>query len=280
MKKIISLLCFFILSSCSSPKKEEVQSASFAEFPPNDSCISIYDMKEKKFSYVSDTANCFERYPACSTFKIPLAVMAFDSGVIKDKNSLMKWDGVTRTIPAWNKDHTADSWMKDSVVWYSQKLTPKIGLKKIEDYLKYFRYGNQDMSSGIKYAWLTPAPFMKEPMSNSLRISGMEQVFFLRDLFWGSLPRVSRESQRKARALLAETVNGENVLRGKTGSGFIGEKNELRVGWFVGHLLSGDKEYIVVSNFVDKQKLPGDPTYGGAQAREMLLMELRKQKLW
>jgi beta-lactamase class D len=279
MKKIL-LPLFACLVSCSSPKKEEIRSESFAEFPPNDSCISIYDMKAKKFSYVSDVANCFERYPACSTFKIPLAVMAFDAGVIKDKNSSMKWDGVTRAIPAWNKDHTAESWMKDSVVWYSQKLTQKIGMKKIEEYLKFFRYGNQDMSSGLKYSWLTPAPFIKEPMSNSLRISGVEQAFFLRDLFWGSHPRVGRDAQRKARNLLSEIVNGENVLKGKTGSGFIGEKNELRVGWFVGHLLSGDKEYIVVSNFVDKQKLPGEATYGGAQAREMLLMELRKQKLW
>ena len=279
MKILIPLLSLFFIA-CSTPKKEEIKSESLAEFPPNESCISIYDMKEKKFTYVSDPANCYERIPACSTFKIPLAVMAFDTGIIKDKNSPMKWDGVNRTIPAWNKDHTAESWMKDSVVWYSQELTPKIGLKKIEDYLKHFRYGNQDMSSGIKYAWLTPAPFMKEPMSNSLRISGIEQSYFLRDLFWASHPRVSREAQRKGRRLLPEIVNGKNVLQGKTGSGFIGEKNELRVGWYVGHLLSGGKQYIVVSNFVDKQKLPGEPSYGGAQAREMLLMELRKQKLW
>lgn len=240
----------------------------------------FYDLKQNKFSYVSNPAHCYERYPAASTFKIPLAVMAFEEGILKDANTTFTWDKVERFLPAWNKDHNAATWMKESVVWFSQRITPKLGEKKIEEYLKYFRYGNQDMSSGVKYAWLTPSLSQKEPMSNSLRISGVEQVYFLRNLWWGTLPRVNRDSQRQARQLLAAEENERGILRGKTGSGYIGEKNELRIGWFVGHLKSGEKEYIVVSNFVDNNKLPSDAPFGGSVAKEILLQELKKHELW
>ena len=277
MKILIHLILIFIISCSFSPKKEAVISEVF---PPSDNCIVLYNLNSRKFEYVSDVANCHERYPAASTFKIPLAVMAFDAGVLKDPDSGMKWDKVERMIPDWNKDHNAQSWMKDSVVWFSQRMTPKIGMKKIETYLKNFRYGNQDMSSGLKYAWLTPAPFMKEPMSNSLRISAIEQAFFLRELWIVSLPMVSKESQRLAKSLIVKEPSSQGVLRGKTGSGFIGEYSDLRIGWFVGHLKSSQAEYIVVSNFVDKQKIPGEKTFGGKQAKAMLINELKARNLW
>lgn len=278
--KILTFIALLSLFSCASRKSETSNGALLAEQPPVESCMMFYDLKKKEFSYVSDTANCYERYPAASTFKIPLAVMAFEEDILKDQNTLYKWDKIERPIPAWNRDHTAESWMRDSVVWYSQRITPKLGEKKIEEYLKYFRYGNQDMSSGVKFAWLTPSPFMKEPMSNSLRISAVEQAYFLRDLWWGILPRVTRKSQREAKRLLAVDKKGNSILRGKTGSGYIGEKNDLRIGWFVGHLRSGQQEYIVISNFVDKQKPDARAGYGGYQAKDMLLQELQKRNLW
>lgn len=70
-----------------------------------------------------------------------------------------------------------------------------------------------------------------------------------------------------------------STLIGKTGSGFIDENYDLRVGWFVGHLTSDKSEYIVVLNFTDKQKItPG--TFGGREAKEMALKLLSEKELW
>ena len=242
-------------------------------------CFLLYDLEAKKFEDVINSNRCEERLPAASTFKIPLAVMSFDSGILKDENHLIKWDGQKRFLDGWNKDQTATSWMRESVVWYSQVLTPQLGKSKIEYYLKTFRYGNADMTGGIKFAWLTPAPFSTEVHENSLKVSGMEQVFFLEKLWRGEL-KASPQSQLMTRKLLASEVNEDGYsLSGKTGSGFIGEKYDRRVGWYVGYLNAKNKDYVVVINFTDIEKLK-EKTFGGAEARELAKKILSKKKLW
>ncbi|HBS51609.1 MAG TPA: penicillin binding protein transpeptidase domain-containing protein, partial [Coxiellaceae bacterium] len=43
---------------------------------------------------------CNERVFACSTFKIPIAIMAFDQKILQDENTVIKWDQITReTVP-------------------------------------------------------------------------------------------------------------------------------------------------------------------------------------
>jgi len=54
--------------------------------------------------------------------------MAFDAGILKDEGSGMKWDGTKTSRQEWNRDQTAASWMKYSVVWFSQRLTPQLGM--------------------------------------------------------------------------------------------------------------------------------------------------------
>ena len=72
--------------------------------------------------------HCKKRVSPASTFKVPLALMAFDAGILKDEGSGMKWDGTKTSRQEWNRDQTAASWMKYSVVWFSQRLTPQLGM--------------------------------------------------------------------------------------------------------------------------------------------------------
>jgi beta-lactamase class D len=45
-----------------------------------------------------------------STFKIPNSIIALETGVVADPDKdIFKWDGVKRSIEAWNKDHTLRS---------------------------------------------------------------------------------------------------------------------------------------------------------------------------
>lgn len=270
MKIPLIILLLVLISGC----------ASREQFPHKDVCFLLYDLKTDAYSVVMNDARCKERFPAASTFKVPLAVMAFDAGILKNETSPeFKWNGEVTPIPTWNKNHNPTSWMRDSVVWISQEITPKIGMDKIQKYLADFEYGNQDFSAGLKYSWLTPAPFIREPMQNSLKISGYEQVNFLKKLWRGEL-KASPAAQKMTKALLSPDVSPRgNTIIGKTGSGFFDENHDMRLGWYIGLLQSEKSEYVVVINFSDKQKQPSG-TFGGREAKEIALKLLTDKGLW
>src|SRR5256885_452179 len=98
-------------------------------FAGRDYCFEVYDLKADRIVLRAGDRRCAERVSPCSTFKVPLALMAFDRGVLEDERSPMKWDGRDRGRDVWNRDQTAGSWMKYSVVWFSQRLTPALGMK-------------------------------------------------------------------------------------------------------------------------------------------------------
>jgi beta-lactamase class D len=87
-------------------------------FADRKGCFLLYNMKTQVFDDVIGEDNCRERLPACSTFKIALSVMAFDSGVLKDENEILKWDGKKGFLPQHDRDHNAKTWLRDSVVWF------------------------------------------------------------------------------------------------------------------------------------------------------------------
>lgn len=240
----------------------------------------LFNMKTGKYEELYNEKRCEERFPACSTFKVALSVMAYDSGILKDETTPMfKWDGVKRSIEPWNKDQTPTSWMRESVVWVSQEMTPKLGMQKIQQYLNDFDYGNRDFSGGLKYSWLTPAKFVGEPMQNTLKISGYDQVQFLTKLWHGEL-KASEKAQALTKTIMTRDLSPKgSVLIGKTGSGFRDENQDYRIGWFVGHLEKDESEYIVVINFSDKQKQPAG-TFGGREAKETALKLLTEKGLW
>ena len=51
---------------------------------------------------------CDRRTLPASTFKIPHALIALDTGVVSDSTT-MKWDGTKQDFPAWERDHTLDA---------------------------------------------------------------------------------------------------------------------------------------------------------------------------
>jgi beta-lactamase class D OXA-12 len=193
---------------------------------------------------------CTQRLPPFSTFKLPLAVMGFDSGQLP---ATYKWDGTKRELPEWNRDTDERAWLKYSVVWYSQRLTPKIGAKRIDEYLAKFDYGNRDFSGGLTRAWL----------GSSLQISPEEQLAFL--LRFQKLP-VKREALEKTLAILPVEID-EPTLRiaGKTGSS--GGPHGL--GWYIGFARANGVAYAFVA------QSHGDTPFFGRAVRDEAVDELR-----
>jgi beta-lactamase class D len=226
-------------------------------FAGRDGCFELYDMKAKKVVVRSDPRRCGERTSPCSTFKVPLALMAFDAGILEDERSSMKWDGTRYGRDVWNRDHTAASWMRDSVLWFSQRLTTKLGMQKVRDYLARFEFGNQDMSGGLTTAWL----------ESSLKVSPDEELRFW-DRFWrGDLPVSKHALEVTKKIAFVDTSQSGWTLHGKTGSGGLGStganpKAAVWLGWFVGHVARGDREYVFVTSYSDRtessdQRPPG-----------------------
>lgn len=283
-KSILSLFvaatCLLTASCSSKPKSTEDASGPNYEkhFAGLDGCFLLYDLRSNELIDAYNRPACKRRKPACSTFKVPLAVMAFESGVLKDENVTFKWDGVERSVPEWNKDHDATSWMKDSVVWYSQRLTPKLGRKRIQKYLVDFNYGNQSFSGDLEAAWLTPAPFLKKRPKTSVMVSAYDQLDFLKKLFQRKLPVSERAQQLTVRILPEESSARGFTLAGKTGSGFVGPRDAYRLGWYVAHLEGHGQEYLAAVTFQDNQ--PNTKGFAGMQSKQIMKAILEERGLW
>lgn len=270
---MFAILPLLILTACSQPAKK-------ADVPPVDvfagakGCFLLYNMKTAAFDEAIGGDVCRERLSASSTFKVPLAVMAFDSGVLKDENVVLKWDGKKDEREAVNRDHDAKTWMRDSVVWFSQRLTPKIGRPRLQKYLRDFHYGNEDLSGGLTTAWLV-SPAKK----GALAISAYEQVDFMKALWTDALPASTRAQRLTREIMFLETSPQGFHLSGKTGSNFYDKDRKVRLGWFIGHLHKGDRQYLVVTNFSDLGPTE-EKIYGGLKAKQIAKDVLASKGLW
>lgn len=210
-----------------------------------------------------------------SSFKIPIAVMAFDANVIRDEHQKLKWDGVKNERDVVNQDHNAITFMRDSVVWFSQRVTSKLGEKKFQEYLNKFDYGNKDIRPSITTAWLAN-PGSDTP---ALRISAYEQVEFMKKLWTNTLPVSQRAMDITKKITYLETSPKGYKLSGKTGSNFYDETRTRHLGWFISHLQKGNEEYIAVINFRDM--LPSkEEGYGGPKAKAIEKKILEDSGLW
>ena len=197
MKKFLTalFLCLFSLTAlAANPDFNKI-------FQNTSGCFILYDVSQKTIIKEYNPKRCNERITPASTFKIPLSLMAFEQDLITQK-TVFTWDGVNKGLPQWNQNQTPASWLKNSVVWVSQKLTPQLGLRKIEYYLIKFRYGNQDFSgdpykhNGLTHAWL----------DSSLKISAEEQFNFMRALVENTLPITPDAAANTKQNMFLETL--------------------------------------------------------------------------
>jgi beta-lactamase class D/beta-lactamase class D OXA-1 len=281
MNKLFTFILISVsMSAVANPISKQEYSDLLNKY---NACFILYSVNENKIISQYNPHNyCKERISPDSTFKIPLSLIAFDQRLINQK-TVFKWDGIKRDLPDWNQDLTPQTWLKFSSVWVSQLLTPQIGFARITHYLAGFNYGNQDFSgdpgahNGLTFAWL----------GSSLKISGFEQLSFLKGMLNKELP-VSNDAieQTKANMYLGTLDNGAKYY-GKTGSGRHGRNerltnpSKLRDGWFVGFIEHGTQKYIFVSNLTDKVPASTDPSYGkvaltpaGSQVLKPLTLQL------
>jgi beta-lactamase class D len=246
---------------------------------PVHSCLVVIDGGSAQ-RWAGSAAECATRLSPASTYKIPHALIGLETGVVTT-TTVEKWDGVKHpSQPKWNLDHTVLSAMRPSVLWFFQRMAPKIGAARAAEWLARFDYGNRDTSGPITTYWV----------NGRLRISPDEQLAFLKKFYDGTLP-VSKahvdqlkgameqapgtvENARGVHKLNAPWRSGM-TLNSKTGASTI-ESGES-VSWLVGQLTvdqrkvvfasavwraSGgvdtmDATTLAIKTFVDRKVLPG-----------------------
>lgn len=199
------------------------------------SCISTFSSEENFLLLNGESGEIIleigphvdERVTPCSTFKIALSLMGFDSGILKNKNHPV-WlfqEEYDHFLDSWKNPQTPQSWMETSCVWFSKVLTTHLGLDKFQFYLTILNYGNQDASGGLTNAWL----------NSSLKISPREQTAFILKILQEKHPISSYAVRMTKQLLFLSHLTNEWKLFGKTGwSGPNDKLHNKELGWFVG----------------------------------------------
>lgn len=234
-------------------------------------------LKEVECTLILDAASgetlyrdgvCDQRFSPASTFKVPLALIGYDSGILHDEHA-PAWDYKPEFKAVKRDQKTVDPtiWEKDSVLWFSQEITRRLGSERFAGYVSKFDYGNTDVAGnagnndGLTRSWV----------NSSLKISPVEQVNFMRRLLAGQLP-VSDKAHAMTKAILPSFRSGGWTVQGKTGTTRVGDSAEKRsLGWFVGWA-NKDSRSIVFARLVIDTKRSDTPK--GPQARAMFLKQL------
>lgn len=217
---------------------------------------------------------CDTRVSPASTFKVPLSLMGFDSGILKTAQT-PAWpyrEAYRTSNEQWKRTIDPTSWLRESVVWYSQVLTRAMGFARFRQYVDALGYGNRDLSgdrgsdNGLTNAWL----------SSSLQISPAEQVAMVRRLVARDLP-FSAQAIDLTLAVMPTFPLAEGwTVSGKTGTGFQRRPDgtydrDRQLGWFIGWARQGARTAVFARLLEDSGP---EPVSAGLRARDTMLADL------
>lgn len=229
-------------------------------FTGYDGSFVLYDIQADQYQIYNKDKSTLRVSPN-STYKIYSALFGLESNLISGENSTIKWNGTKYPFDSWNSEQNLKTAMKNSVTWYFQELDKRNQAGIIHSYLKRINYGNSDMSGGINQFWL----------ESSLKISPVEQVQLLKDLYTNQFGFKEKNIQTVKEAIKLEEKNDE-ILSGKTGTGNVNgnEKN----GWFIGYVENRENTYFFATNIQNEENA------SGKKAAEITLSILRDKGIY
>lgn len=224
-------------------------------------CTAIADAASGKV--LLQRGDCQRQVTPASTFKIPISLMGYDAGFLKDEQTpeLPFLPGYVDWRPSWRSATAPAKWMSESVVWYSQLVTRFLGMQRFAAYTRRFEYGNADVTGdathdGLSAAWL----------ESSLRISPLGQLSFLGKVVNRQLGVSEHAYAMTARLTQLNRSPDGWRINGKTGSG-------AGYGWYVGWASKGARTY-VFARLVQKDAAQAENVSNAVVAREGLIDEL------
>lgn len=247
--------------SC-SPNNVETDSSIEAIFKTNkvEGCFAMLNNMNGKFSVFNLPRFRDSSYSPASTFKIINSLVGLQTGEITNDSMQIKWDGVERSVPGWNKDLTMYEAFRVSAVPYYQEVARRIGKQTMQTWLDTLAYGNQKIGGPVDSFWL----------DNSLKIKPDEQLGLVKKLYFNELPFFKLNQEMVKRAMLFED-NANYKLSYKTGTTL--NENGTKLIWIVGWIEENRHPYFFVLNVESKDL----SISSGKQGIEILKSILKKK---
>ena len=220
MQKLNFILVLFValVTSASAQQTivEDEWGTFFAQFDAVGTMVVLDQRNADAQLQVFNETRAATRLSPASTYKLPHALFALDSGEIADEFQVFEWDGVVRSYAPQNQDQDLRGAIRNSALWVFEIIDKRIGEAQAREYLKSIGYGNADPSTNAGAYWVEGA----------LAVSALEQVDFLRRLYYNDLPFAKEHLLLLKDAMIIE-AGRDWILRGKTG--YQGSH-----GWWVG----------------------------------------------
>lgn len=165
-----------------------------------------------------------------STIKPLLALIALQTGVLRDADELVPWDG--RHYPGqkqWEKEMKLAEAMQTSSESYFRLLADRIGRDRLATWVARVGYGNGKIGDQADRAW----------HAGVLTITAHQQLDFIDRLRRADLPFDRRNLDIVKATMLSFEKNGVRIY-GKTGTSLPPGKTGL--GWWIGWVERGDEQ--------------------------------------
>ncbi|WP_243719190.1 class D beta-lactamase [Actinomadura sp. 7K534] len=203
---------------------------------------------------VVDRRRAETRLVPASTFKVPHALVALETGAVQSPGEVIPWDGTPQPFPDWERDMTMREAVQISNAAAFQVIARRIGPERERRWLHRLHYGNREIGTAADRFWL----------DGPLRISAVEQTRFLERLAARRLP-ASREHQRTVRELIRQEEGDGYALFAKSGWE---NAPGPGTGWWVGWVERGGHVHTFALNIGIGEA--GDAGKRATVARELL----------
>lgn len=230
--RIILIICLLLAPVCAQAEDDAIARIFAAEGVEGAMVISSVGSGQ---TLTHNGARATQRLAPASSFKVFNTLIALEEKVVTGKDSFFKWDGVRHDgFPDWNHDQTLSSAFKVSCVWCYQDIARKVGAEKYRRYIELANYGALANDFDVSTFWL----------ENSLRISAVEQVAFLKKVYRRELPFSANSYDVLKDVMLAEQ-SGAHKLYGKTGWAI---RVSPQIGWYVGYVETAGDAWVFATN--------------------------------
>ena len=196
-------------------------------------CFALFNNSTGAFTVYNLDRYRDSAFLPASTFKIVNSLIGLQTGVISNDSMVIKWDGVVRQRPEWNKDLSMYQAFRLSAVPYYQEVARRIGKDTMQFWLDSLSYGTKKIKGKIDSFWL----------DNSLKITPDEELGLVKRLYFNKLPFYPFNQEIVRKAMLRED-KPEYKLSYKTGWGV--RENGHQLGWVVGYIVENNHPYFFV----------------------------------
>ena len=241
------LFCFEVVSCSNNNVTEDNGLGKYFDSARVTGCFGMFDNASGSFTIYNLKRYRDSAYLPASTFKIVNSLVGIETGVISDEKMVIKWDGIVRWNPDWNKDLTMEEAFRVSSVPYYQEVARRIGRETMKKWIDTLGYGNRNISGPIDSFWL----------NNHLKITPDEQLGLVKKLYFDKLPFYNRTQEIVKKVMLRED-NANYRLSYKTGWGDKEDGHQL--GWIVGWIEEAGHPYFIVLNIESADRKADIPT--------------------